>query len=240
VLPIRAHLSYFFKNYLRSHRYINELVAILVFHIFFWGFLYSESPDDMVWSSFGVLVLMLNIFTVPSLYLLEKGNSLYFSLVKPSGRSRYFLAKFILIIIIDFFWICLFAFLYGLRFMSADYFLMMPLRLFFIILLLSLSTGIWSLAYSARRPVHRLFILAGFLLIIFGSIVNKSASFPIESLTDLYNIVLLLLPPIQELIFGAVTLNITGWGALFLSIALIQIVFYFIINYRRFQKRDFI
>ena len=239
-MAIRAHLSYFFRNYLRSHRYINELVAILVFHIFFWGFLYSESPDDMVWSSFGVLSLMLNIFTVPSLYLLEKGNSLYFSLVKPSGRSRYFLAKFILIILIDLFWICLFALLYGLRFMTADYFLMMPLRLFFLILLLSLSTGIWSLAYSARRPIHRLFILAGFLLIIFGSIVNKSAGFPIESLNKIYRILLVILPPVQELIYGAVTLDLNGWRALFLSIALIQIVFYFIINYRRFQKRDFI
>jgi len=238
-LPIRAHLIYFAKNYLRSHRYINELVAILIFHIFFWGFLYSDSPDDMVWVSFGVLALILNIFTVPSLFLLEKGNSLYFSLSKECGRSRYFLAKFILIISIDFFWICLFALLYGLRFLTIDYFLMLPLRLLLILLLIILSTLIWNLSFSSRRPINRIFILAGFLLIIFGSIVNKQAGFPIEAFRDSYTVLFLILPPIQELIYSSITLDLFSWRSLFLLIALLQIVIYFIINFRRFQRCDF-
>jgi hypothetical protein len=194
----------------------------------------------MVWSSFAVLALILNIFTVPSLYLLEKGNSLYFSLAKESGRSYYFIAKSILIILINFFWICLFALIYGIRFMTLDYFLMLPLRLLFILLLLILSTLIWSLCYSARRPINRFFVLTGLLLIIFGSIVNKTVGFPIESLKEIYVILFLALPPVQELIYSAVTLDLNSWRALFLLIALLQIVLYFIVNFRRFQKCDFV
>jgi hypothetical protein len=96
------------------------------------------------------------------------------------------------------------------------------------------------MAFSSRRPMSRLFILIGFLLVIFGAIINKAAGFPLNSISDIFNILFALLPPIQELIYLMVTLEFNFWRALFLVIALLQIVVYFIINYRRFQRCDFV
>ncbi len=226
---------FFLKNYLRTHRYLREIVGILIFHIFFWGFLYTEQPDDVIWSVFAVLGILLNIVTVSSLFYLEKGNSLYFTLVRPGGRFYFFLSKVLLIFSIDFFWILLFSLIYGLRFLDGNYFLYLPLRLSFIAYLLMLSTLILSLSFVYRYWIVWLLML----LIIFGGIINKSALFPIQTFTQGYAVFTFLLPPILEIIYTAVTLEFPLWRSIFLGIGLLQIAFYFWIDFHLIQKKRF-
>jgi hypothetical protein len=235
-LAIKDYYSFFLKNYLRSHRYLREIVAILVFHIFFFGFLYTNQPDDMIWSVFAVLGLLLNMVTVPSVFLLEKGNSLYFPLIRPNGRHYFFLSKILLILSIDLAWIILFSLIYGLRFLEANYFLYLPLRLLLLSFLLMLSTSILSLFFTYKTWV----VWIVMLLIIFGGILNKSALFPIHSFKQIYALLTFLLPPFLEIIYSTVTLEFPFWRCLFLGMAFMQTGFYLWLNLRLIQKKDFI
>jgi hypothetical protein len=235
-LVLKTYLNFFFKNYIRSHRYLREIILILLFHIFFLGFLNTETPDDMVWTVFGVLALLLNMVTVPSLFYLEKGNSLYFTLVHQSGRKWYYISKVVLIICIDFFWICLFSLIYGFRFLQLHYFTVLPIRLLLVILLMLLSVALLSLSFSYRPWIAWLILL----LIVFGGIVNKSVLFPLNSFSEIYVIFCFLLPPLLEIIYGAVTLEFDFWRDIFIFIALSQIVLYFYINFRLIMKKDFV
>ncbi|MCK5455146.1 MAG: hypothetical protein KAJ16_12325 [Calditrichia bacterium] len=235
-MVLKTYLNFFFKSYIRSHRYLREIILILIFHIFFWGFLNTETPDDMVWTVFGVLALLLNMVTVPSLFYLEKGNSLYFTLVHQSGRAWYYISKLVLILCIDFFWIFLFALIYGLRFLELQYFVLLPFRLLLLILLMSLSVLILSLSFSYRPWIAWVLLI----LIVFGGILNKIALFPIKSFSELYVILSFLLPPLLEIIYGTATLQFDVWRGIFIFIALTQIVIYFYINFRLIMKKDFL
>ena len=235
-MVIKVYYSFFLKNYLRSHRYLREIVAILIFHIFFFGFLYTDKPDDMIWSVFAVLGLLLNMVTVPSVFLLEKGNSLHFPLIRPNGRQYFFLSKILLILSIDLVWIILFSLFYGLRFLEGSYFIYLPLRLLFLSFLLLLSTFILSMTFTYRTWV----VWIVMLLIIFGGIVNKSALFPIQSCQQIYALLTFLLPPFLEIIYSAVTLEFPFWRCLFLGVVLLQTGSYFWLNLRLIQKKDFI
>ncbi len=234
-MSFSAHFSFYFRNYLRSHRYLREIVVILIFHVFFWGFLYSAKPDDAVWTVFGVLGIILNMVTVPSVFFLEKGNSLYFGLVRPAGRLHFFFAKILLIFLIDFFWIVLFTFIYGIRFLDGHYFLLWIPRLAFTAYLLILSISILSISFTYKPWTA--WVL--FALLIFGGILNKSVLFP-PSLRDAYVLFTVILPPVLEIIYSAWTLQFPLWRILFLLIAGVQIGFYFYLNAKLILRRDFI
>lgn len=233
-MVLKTYLNFFFKNYLRSHRYLREIILILIFHIFFWGFLYSETADDMIWTVFGVLAILLNMVTVSSLFYFEKGNSLYFALAHQKGRLWYYLSKLILILCIDFFWIFLFALIYGLRFLELQYFMVLPIRLLLLVLLMSLTVLILSLSFSYRPWIAWVLLI----LIVFGGILNKIALFPIKSFSEIYVSLSFLLPPLQEIIYGAATLEFDFWRNIFIFIALTQILIYFYINLRLLMKKD--
>ncbi|UCF64398.1 MAG: hypothetical protein JSW33_00810 [bacterium] len=235
-MVLRTYLNFYLKNYVRSHRYLREIILILIFNIFFSGFLYSDSTDDMIWTVFGVLAVLLNMITVPSLFYLEKGNSLYFSLVNQLGRKWFFISKILLIILIDFFWLTLFSIIYGLRFLEMQYFSMLPIRLLLFLVLMLLSILILSLSYSFR-PWIAWFL---FLLIVFGGIVNKGALYPLESISQIYIVPSYLLPPLLEIILGTATLDFDIWRITFILAALIQIIFYFYLNMKLIMKKDFI
>lgn len=235
-MRVGVYFSYFLKNYIRSHRYLREIVVILIFNIFFWGFLYTSEPENEVWTVFSTLSLLLNFITAPSLFFLEKSNSLHFSIMRRSGRQNFFLSKFLVILTIDFFWISLFTILYGLRFLNLSYFQLLLPRLLIIIFLMTLNISIISLFYSYKP--WSIWILM--LLIIFGSILNKVALFPIQSFSDIYVIFSFLLPPILEIIYSAVNLEFSFWRVVFITIALLQIVIYFFLNLKLISKKDFL
>ena len=231
----KAHFTFFLKNYLRSHRYLREIVAIVIFHIFFWGFLYGEKPDHAIWAVFGSLGLLLSLVTTPSIFYLEKGNSLSFSLVHPGGRKYFFLAKILLIFLVDFSWILLFSFIYGIRFLDANYFIFLIPRLIFIALLLLLAINLLSLIFTHRPWIGAILLV----LIVFGSIINKVALFPLSSVSGGYKILSFLLPPFQELIYAAILLKFTPWRIIFLIITVLQIGFYLWLNLRLISRHDF-
>ncbi len=233
---IQAYLNYFFKNYWRSHRYLREVVLIVIFHIFFWGFLYGERPEDPIWTVLGVLALVLNLVTVPSLFYLEKGNALQFPLVRPEGRRRFFVAKFLLIFLIDFFWVALFSLIYGFRFLDPGYFLLLFPRLAIIALLLLLSTALLSLSFSYRPWIAWLLIF----LVVFGSIINKIALFPLHSWKEIEALLVFLLPPFLELIFAAVNIRLSFWQIVFLMVAVLQFLFYFYVNLKLMLRKDLV
>ena len=235
-MVFRSYLYFFLKNYIRSHRYLREIILILVFNIFFSGFLYSDAPDDMIWTVFGVLALLLNMITVPSVFYLEKGNSLNFSLVHQFGRRWTFISKILLMVLIDFFWLSLFSIIYGLRFLNLQYFTILPLRLVLFLVLMFLSILIISLSYSYRPWIAWLLLL----LIIFGGILNKGALFPLESVSEFYIIFSLFLPPLLEIILGTATLEFDIWRTLFILLAFIQIAVYYFLNLKFIMKKDFI
>jgi hypothetical protein len=210
-------------------------VLILIFHIFFWGFLYSKNPENAVWTVFGTLALLLNMVTVPSLFFLEKGNSLNFGLIRQLGRRKFFISKFILILLIDLFWIILFTIIYGLRFLDGQYFILLFPRLMLMSLMMIISISILSLLYSCRIWVIWILLV----LVVFGSILNKTALFPIHSFGELYAIFTFLLPPLLEIIYTAVTLELTTWRIIFLVVATIQAIFYFTLNLKFILRKDF-
>ncbi len=215
---------------------MRELVTILIFHIFFWGFLYGARPENAVWTVFGVLAILLNIITVSSLFLLEKGNSLYFGLVRRNGRVRFFFSKFLLIFLIDFFWITVFAVIYGIRFWNGVYFAELVPRLVFMAFLMCLSIAILSLAFTYKPWISLLLVF----LIIFGGILNKSALFPVESVSGAYALISLVLPPILEIIYSMVTLQFPFWRSVFLGIAFIQLLAFLYLNYKFVLRKDFV
>jgi len=235
-LALTVYFSFFLRNYLRSHRYLSEIVLVLVNIIFFWGFLNTDKPEDVVWTVFAVMALVLNMVTVPSLFYLEKGNSLYFALSHSRGRVNFLLSKILLIWLIDFIWVTFFALIYGIRFWDVHYFMVLPLRLFFIGLLMLLAILLFSLFYTYKPWIT--WIL--FLLTVFGGIVNKTALFPIESLSKIYAVFILILPPFLEIIYSTVTLQFPFWRIFFVLLAVVQIGVYFLINYRLILRRDFI
>lgn len=235
-MAIGAYFFFFLKNYLRSHRYLREIVLIFIFHIFFWGFLNTDKPEDSVWTVFGVLCLLLNMVTVPSIFFLEKGNSLFFSLVRPFGRLNFFLSKLLLILIIDLSWIGLFTVIYGIRFFDANYFLLLFPRLGLITLLMLLSISILSLSFSYKPWI----VWVLMLLIVFGGILNKSTLFPPHSIKESYALVFLILPPILEIIFSAVNFKLITSYLLFLLIAVGQIGFYLFLNIKFIMRKDFV
>jgi len=236
VLHLTPYLTFFLKNYLRSHRYLREIVFLVVFHIFFWGFLYGNRAEDAIWTVFGVLALLLNLVTGSSLFFLEKGNDLYFSLIRPFGRIRFFLAKVVLIVFIDLAWVLFFALIYGVRFPEGNYFLLLPVRMALILLLLALSTLLISFSFTYRPYVAWLILL----LLVFGSILNKTALFPPSGLREAYVLLTLLLPPFLEIIFTAVSLRPGMWQSVFLLVAAGQIGLYLWLNLRFLRRKDFI
>ena len=190
----------------------------------------------MIWSVLAVLGILLNMVTVSSLFFFEKGNSLYFSLVRPGGRVKFLLSKILLILSIDLFWVLLFSLIYGLRFLEGSYFLQLPLRLLFMTMLLILSTAILSLSFSYKTWM----VWIVMLLIVFGGILNKSALFPVQSLSQSYVLLTFLLPPLLEIIYSAVTLEFPFWRTMFLLLAPLQAGFYLWLNIQLIQKKDFI
>jgi hypothetical protein len=230
-----TYFTFFLKNFFRSHRYLREIVLILIFHVFFWGFLYSDRPEDTVWTVFGVLGMLLSMVTVPSVFYLEKKNSLYFVLVRPRGRFNFLCSKLFLIFLIDFLGVALFAIWYGIRFLDKHYWLLLTPRLGLIAVILIISILLLSLSFSYKPWIAWLLIV----LIVFGGIINKSVLFPINSITDLYKLFTFFLPPFLEIIFAAVTLDFPFWRIIFLGIALIQIIVYFNLNHKLIQKKDF-
>lgn len=231
-----TYIRFCFINYLRQHRYIWDLIVIVLFSVFFGGFFATTELHDNIWLVFTVFAIILNLLTASMLFFLEKGNTLYFLLSKPDSRRQLFLAKIILIVLVDLFWVFLFAFLYGLRFLSVEYFMLLPLRLFLIALVLLLSTLLLSLTYT----YHPRQIWLVFLLIIFGNIINKEAMMVFETPGDYANLFAFLLPPFLELNFMAVTLDVLNWRMVFLVIALLQVWLLFYISRRRMLRKDLI
>ncbi|RMI09239.1 MAG: hypothetical protein D6681_07305 [Calditrichaeota bacterium] len=246
-MALWAFVRFCYKNYLRQHRYLRELIAIVIFIILFEGFLTSDRLDPHIWIVFAVFAIILNLLTAPSLFFFEKGNTLYFLLGKPHGRRNLFLAKVVLIVLVDLFWVALFASIYGLRFLAGDYFLMMPVKLLGIALILLLSTLLLSLAYTIRPQLSWLI----FLLLVFGCIVPKARLLPITSLFQSTKLLAFLLPPFAEMADLLVSLSPEGWqpgflqmglGAQigFLGLALAQIALLFYLSGKRMLRKDFV
>ncbi|GAB4369860.1 MAG: hypothetical protein Kow0042_11790 [Calditrichia bacterium] len=228
----KSYFSFFAKNYLRTHRYLREIVTVFIFHIFFWGFLFTERPQDDFWFVFAIFALILNIVTFVSVFYLEKGNSLYFTLVRPHGRYYYFVAKILLILAIDMIWIGLFALLYGLRFWDSTYFLLLAPRLIFMFVLIALSLSLLCFSYNYKPWIIFLYLI----LLVFGFILNKTA----HSIPPLVKALLFILPPFNEIVFSMITMKFPLWRTVFLGIALLQIVIYLYVNYRLILRKDFV
>ncbi|RMG67088.1 MAG: hypothetical protein D6715_05480 [Calditrichaeota bacterium] len=231
-----AYLNFLYRNYMRSHRYLRELVVVVIFHIFFWGFLYSNHPEDPIWWVFSVFAVLLNLVTTPSVFLLERGNTLHFLLARPHGRRFLLLAKVGLIVLIDLALVAFFAGIYGLRFLSASFFLHFPVRLAGILWILLLSTLLLSLAYSYRPQLSWLLMV----LLIFGGIVNKAALLPVRLPGQFYKWLALALPPFFEISYLLVSLKITPRALPFLIAGLIQLFLLGWISYRGWMRRDFV
>lgn len=245
LVPLFAFVRFEYKNYLRQHRYLRDLVAIVIFIILFEAFLTGDQYTEDIWIVFAVFAIILNLLTAPSVFFLEKGNTLYFLLSKPNGRRNLFISKVILIILIDLMWIVLFALLYGLRFLSLTYFMNMPLKLLFIILILLLSTLLLSLSYTYRPQLSWLIMI----LLVFGSIFPKVRLFPLHSPEDWYKILSLLLPPFAELADMMVSVTWEGWSPgfldvspgwqiFFLLIAMMQIGGWWFLSARKMMRKD--
>lgn len=233
-MKIFAYINFGYVNYIRQHRYIREIVVALIFHIFFWAFLYGDQPDDSIWMVLSVFAILLNLVTAPSIFFLEKGNTLYFLLSKPHGRRNLFLSKIFLILLIDLIWILFFALIYGMQFFSVQFFLLLPLRLFLVGLILLITTLLISFAFSYRPQLSWLI----FALIIFGSIVNKSAVLPMKTIMEFYKILIFFLPPILELNFLAVELSFSKINPLFAAMTCLHVVLLFSLSYRGIMHKD--
>jgi hypothetical protein len=235
-MALKAFISFCFKNYLRQHRYLRDLIAIVIFSIFFGGFLTGGPLHDNIWLIFTIFAVILNLLTAPSLFFLEQGNTLYFLLSKPNGRKYLFLSKIIVIVLIDLFWVFCFAALYGLRFLSPDYFLLLPLRLTFIAVLLLLSTLLFSLSYTYPPQLSWLI----FVLLIFGSIIHKAGYFPIKSAAEMFKVLVFLLPPFFEIHALTISLDFSGYSAFFLAAAIVQIAILYFVSGRKMLWKDFL
>lgn len=233
-MKLLTYIRFGYLNYIRQHRYIREILIIIIFHIFFWAFLYGDSTDDSIWTVLNVFAVLLNLATAPSLFFLERGNTLHFYLTKPHGRRYLFLSKIILIILIDLTWVFIFALIYGLRFLSAEYFFLLPVRLLLVATILLLTTLLISLSYSYRPQLSWLV----FALIIFGSIVNKGAVLPIRDLAESYKIFVFLLPPLLEINFLTADLSFTHVHFVFAIFAALHIAGLFWLSFRGMMCKD--
>ena len=229
-----AFLNFSYKNYMRQHRYLRDIIAVVVFSIFFGGFLTNPVRDDTIWLVFCVFALLLNLLTAPAVFFMDDSATLYFLIGKPGGRRRIFLAKVALIILIDLMWVSCFAVLYGLRFGEIAFFLGMPVRLMLLGMILTLSTLWISLAYTYRPQLTWLI----FLVLIFGNIVAKQKMLDFDSPLSAIKGLSLLLPPFLELDFLAVEPVWNGWTALFAGITLLQSGILMWVSLRQMQRRD--
>ena len=172
-MVLAGFIKFCYRNYVRQHRYLLDLVVIVIFSIVFGGFLTTDQLGETLWLVFPIFGLIMNISTAMLTFFLEKGNTLYFLLSKPGGRKYFFLSKIIVIVSIDLFWVATFALLYGLRFPSVEYFSLLPIRLLLITITLTLSTVLISIAYTFKPQ----FIWLIFGAFIFGNIINKNIKF---------------------------------------------------------------
>ena len=235
-MVLTAYISFCYRNYMRQHRYLRDLVAIVVFSIFFGGFLGAPTREAHIWLVFCVFALLLNLLTAPSVFFLEQGNTLAFLLGKPGGRMHLFRAKVALTVLIDLFWVTLFAAVYGFRFLDPDYFLGMPLRLLIVTVILLLSTLLLSLAYTGRPQLGWLI----FLLLVAGNIINKAPLLEMESALDIFGALVLFLPPFLELDFLTVDFGLTGWQWVLVGLAPLQIAGLYALSAWRMARRDFV
>ena len=233
-MKLLTYIHFGYLNYIRQHRYLREIIVVLIFHIFFWAFLYDNEADNSIWTVFTVFAILLNLVTAPSIFFLEKGNTLHFYLNKPYGRRYLFLSKIILIILVDLFWVLLFALIYGIRFFSPNFFLILPIRLFLVGSVLLITTLLISFSYSYRPQLSWLV----FAFIIFGSIVNKGALLPIKTFSEIYKLFIFILPPLLELNFLTADLSFKNVSFLFPVIAAIHIFILFLLSYRGMMRRD--
>lgn len=233
-MKILTYIHFGYLNFIRQHRYLREIVVVVIFHIFFWAFLYDKNADNSIWTVLTVFAILLNLVTAPSIFFLEKGNTLHFYLSKPQGRQYLFLSKIILIILVDLFWVLLFALIYGLRFFSLDFFLRLPIRLFLVGIVLLLTTLLISFSYSYRPQLSWLV----FAFIIFGSIVNKGALLPIKAFSEIYKLIIFFLPPLLELNFLTADLSFKNVSFIFAFIAAVHICILFLLSYRGIMRRD--
>lgn len=233
-MKLLTYIRFGYLNYIRQHRYIREILIVIIFHIFFWAFLYGDSGDDSIWTVLNVFAVLLNLATAPSIFFLEKGNTLHFYLSKPDGRRYLFLSKIILIVLIDLMWVLFFALIYGARFVSAEYFLLLPIRLLLVATLLLLTTLLISLSYSYRPQLSWLV----FALIIFGSIVNKGAILPIADWADSYKALVFLLPPLLEINFLTADLSFAQVHFMFAVFAALHIAALFWFSLRGVMRKD--
>ena len=224
---------------------MRELVVIVLFIILFEAFLTSDQFTNDIWIVFAVFAIILNLLTTPSLFFLEKGNTLYFLLSKPHGRRNLFLSKVILIVLIDLLWVFLFSLLYGLRFLAPSYFLSMPIKLFFITIILILSTLLLSLTYTYRPQLSWVIMI----FLVFGCILPKAKLFPMHSPGEAYKLLALLLPPFTEIADLMVSVNVwnwqpgfleipSGWQLAFLALAFVQIAALLVISLRKMMHKD--
>lgn len=224
------------RSYLRQHRYLLDLVVIALFIIMFEGFLKGSSETAAIWWVFAVLGVVLNFLTAPLVFNQEQGNARSFLLSRPDGRKNMLLSKICLIVSIDLFWVVLFAVFYGLRFPSADYFVLLLPRLLIIGMLISINTLMLSLTFSYRPQYSWLL----FLLIILGFIVNKQQLLAINSFADIAGAAALLLPPYFELSYFSVELQTAGWTLLFLVHALLYGFFFWKLSSHLLKRKDFV
>jgi hypothetical protein len=229
-----TYIHFGYLNYIRQHRYIREIIVVIIFHFFFWAFLYDDNADNRIWTVFTVFAILLNLVTAPSIFFLEKGNTLHFYLSKSNGRRYLFLSKIVLIILVDSLWVLIFAFIYGIRFFSADFFLLLPIRLFLVGIILLITTLLISFSYSYRPQLSWLV----FAFIIFGSIVNKGALLPLKTFSEVYKLLVLILPPLLELNFLAADLSFSHVSFIFTLVAAIHICVLFLLSYRGMMRRD--
>jgi len=233
-MKLLTYIHFGYLNYIRQHRYIREIIVVVIFHFFFWAFLYDDKADNSIWTVFTVFAILLNLVTAPSIFFLEKGNTLHFYLSKPNGRLYLFLSKIILIIMVDLLWVLFFALVYGIRFFSADFFLLLPIRLFLIGIILLMTTLLISFSYSYRPQLSWLV----FVFIIFGSIVNKGALLPIKTFSEIYKLLIFTLPPLLELNLLTADLTFQHVNSIFALIAVIHISILFLLSYRGMIRRD--
>jgi len=231
-----AYLKFQYLNYVRQHRYLREILVVVIFHIFFLGFLYENGSDESIWMVFSVYAILLNIVTAPSLFFWEKGNTIYFLLGKPRGRRQFFRSKVVFIVLVDLFWVFLFALIYGLRFISPHYFLLLPLHLLILTLQLLLTTLLISIGFSYRPGYSWLIIL----FVILGSIVNKAAILPIENVAESYKVLIFLLPPLLEFIFFNISFSLSFPQSIFPVIGILQIILLYKLSLRAMMRKDFV
>ena len=232
--PLIACLDFCRINYLRQHRYIFELIATVIFSVFFGGFLTADVAGNYIWFVLAAFGIILNLITAHSLFSLETGNTLYFLIAKPNGRRNLFISKIILIVAIDLLLVAILAVIYGLKFWNGIEFLLLAPRLVMMMLVLLLSTLLMSFTYTIRPQL----IWVVFVLIVFGYIINKAPLFPIQSLSEVLKLLVFFLPPLQELVFLAMDFDFSPWSVLFLILAIVQTALLGIYSYRRMLNKD--